>query len=300
MYAVNAAGGPGERRWERMSPNSRAADPRGAHGHRSARVCVRASFSAVALHHWPLVQLSARGLGRIVKSLSGRAIPQQGRQAVERNLMTAILAADRHYLVRKGLRAVLETHDGWQVVGEAADGYEAVETALRTSPDIAFVDSAMPRMNGFEVTIRIRQQRPKTEICLFTSGDDGDSIIAEALRVGALGIVRKTAPEHELIAAVSALCRHRPYFYGVESDCSLHHYPNRHAGQVSRIELLTPREREIVQLVAEGMSNKQVGRQLDLSVKTVETHRGAAMRKAGLSSTADLVRYAVRHHMVQP
>jgi DNA-binding NarL/FixJ family response regulator len=214
--------------------------------------------------------------------------------------MISILAADRHCLVRKGLRAVLETHDGWQVVAEAADGYEAIDAAIRTSPDIAFIDCALPRMNGLEATIRIRQQRPRTEVCLFTSGDDDDSIIAEALRVGARGIVRKIAPEHELMAAVDALSRHRTYYYGVEADVSLRASYARPNGHSPKISLLTPREREVVQLVAEGMSNKQVSRQLDLSVKTVETHRGAAMRKAGLSSTADLVRYAVRHHMVQP
>jgi DNA-binding NarL/FixJ family response regulator len=209
-----------------------------------------------------------------------------------------ILIADDHYLVRKGLRAVLEDRAGWKIVAEAADGYEAVDAAIRTSPDIAIIDCTMPRMNGVEATRRIRQQRPKTEVCLFTSGED-DAIIAGALRVGARGIVRKSTPEHELLAAVEALSRHHPYFAGIVSEALFDHY----AGQMEhspKIELLTPREREVVQLVAEGFSNKQVGRQLDLSVKTVETHRGAAMRKAGLSSTADLVRYAVRNHLVQP
>jgi DNA-binding NarL/FixJ family response regulator len=209
-----------------------------------------------------------------------------------------ILIADDHYLVRKGLRAVLEDHPGWNIVAEAADGYEAVDAAIRTSPDVAIIDCTMPRMNGIEATRRIRQRCTKTEVCLFTSGED-DAIIAGALRVGARGIVRKSTPEHELIAAIEALSRHHPYFAGIVSEALFDHYA-RQIEHSSKIELLTPREREVVQLVAEGLSNKQVGRQLDLSVKTVETHRGAAMRKAGLSSTADLVRYAVRNHLVQP
>jgi len=212
--------------------------------------------------------------------------------------VVGILIADDHTLVRKGLRAVLEGHAGWKIVAEAADGYEVVDAAAQTSPDVAIVDCTMPRMNGVEATRRIRLQRPRTEVCLFTGGED-DFIIAAALRVGARGIIRKSSPEHELVAAVEAVSRHHPYFAGIVSEALFDHYA-RQIEHSSRVELLTPREREVVQLVAEGLSNKQVGRHLDLSVKTIETHRGAAMRKAGLSSTADLVRYAVRNHMVQP
>ena len=116
---------------------------------------------------------------------------------------------------------------------------------------------------------------------------------------GARGFVLKSDAEKEILSAVEALSRHRPHFSRVVSESLLDHFV-KHIGVPQKIDLLTPREREVVQLVAEGLSNKQVGRQLQLSIKTVETHRSAAMRKAGLSSTADLVRYAVRNHLVHP
>jgi DNA-binding NarL/FixJ family response regulator len=212
--------------------------------------------------------------------------------------VTRILIADDHYVIRKGLCAVLESRAGWKIVAEAADGCEAVEAALRETPDIAIIACTLPRMSGLEAIRRIRRQLPKMEVCLFIDGED-DSIIAAALREGARGVVRTTVPEDDLLAAVESLSRHRPHFAGVVSEALLDYY-QRQIRQPSQLDLLTPREREVVQLVAEGLSNKKVSRRLELSIKTVETHRGAAMRKAGLASTADLVRYAVRNHLVQP
>jgi DNA-binding NarL/FixJ family response regulator len=182
------------------------------------------------------------------------------------------------------------------VVAEASDGYEAIEAVLRIQPDIAIIDDAMPRMNGVESARRIRQRLPKTEICLLTDSEE-ESIIAHALPVGVRGFVLKSDAEKEILLAIDSLSRHRPYFSRVASESLLDHFV-KHIGLPQKVDLLTPREREVVQLVAEGLSNKQVGRHLHLSIKTVETHRGAAMRKAGLSSTADLVRYAVRNHLV--
>jgi DNA-binding NarL/FixJ family response regulator len=156
----------------------------------------------------------------------------------------------------------------------------------------------MPRMNGLESIRRIHQQLPKVEACLFSDCSE-ESIIATALRFGVRGFVLKSDSEKELVAAIEALSRHHPYFSWIVSESLLEHYVKSSNGH-DKLELLTPREREVVQLVAEGMSNKQVSKRLDLSLKTVETHRGAAMRKAGLQSTADLVRFAVRNHMVQP
>lgn len=212
--------------------------------------------------------------------------------------MTNILIADDHHLVRKGLRGLLEAQRGWSVVAEAEDGYEAINAALRTVPDVAIIDCAMPRMNGLEATRRIHELLPKTEICLFADHEE-DAVIVGALQVGARGIVLKSDTEKALLSAVEALSRHQPYFSCVVPETLLGHCSKRN-GRAQRSELLTPREREVVQLVAEGLSNKEVSKHLALSVKTVETHRGAAMRKAGLSSTADLVRYAVRNHLVQP
>ena len=210
--------------------------------------------------------------------------------------MTRILIADDHPIFRRGLRGLLESRTGWTVVAEASDGYEAIEAVLRIQPDIAIIDDAMPRMNGVESARRIRQLLPKTEICLLTDSEE-ESVIAHALPVGVRGFVLKSDAEKEILLAIDALSRHRPYFSRVASESLLDHFV-KHIGLPQKVDLLTPREREVVQLVAEGLSNKQVGRHLHLSIKTVETHRGAAMRKAGLSSTADLVRYAVRNHLV--
>jgi DNA-binding NarL/FixJ family response regulator len=153
-------------------------------------------------------------------------------------------------------------------------------------------------MNGLEATRRILHQVPRTEVCVFTDCAE-EAVIGNALCLGARGFVLKSDPEKELLAAVEALSNHHPYFSWIVSETLLNHYVKQ-TENASNMDLLTPREREVVQLVAEGMSNKQVSRQLDLSIKTIETHRGAAMRKAGLSSTADLVRYAVRNHLVEP
>jgi RNA polymerase sigma factor (sigma-70 family) len=213
-------------------------------------------------------------------------------------IVTRILIADDHPLIRRGLRTLLEGQPGWSVVAEAKDGYEAIEASLRTSPDIVIMDDAMPRMNGIESTRRIRQRLRRTEVCLLTDSED-ESVIANGLPAGARGFVLKSDGDKEILAAIDALSKHQPYFSWVVSEALLDNRVN-YISLPQKLDLLTPREREVVQLVAEGMSNKQVGKQLNLSIKTVETHRGAAMRKAGLSSTADLVRYAVRNHMVSP
>ena len=212
--------------------------------------------------------------------------------------MTKILIADDHDVVRRGLRALLSSQPGWKVVADVADGYEAIDTAIRTTPDVIVIDCALRRMNGLETTRRVLHQMPKTEVCVFTDCAE-EAVIGSALSVGARGFVLKSDAEKELLAAIEALSNHHPYFSWIVSETLLNHYV-KESGRSSATELLTPREREVVQLVAEGLSNKQVSRQLDLSIKTIETHRGAAMRKAGLSSTADLVRYAVRNHLVQP
>ena len=207
-----------------------------------------------------------------------------------------ILVADDHCLMRRGLRGLLESRLGWTVVAEATDGYQAIDAALAMLPDVAVIDSAMPRMNGLEAVRRIHQKLPKLEIC-FLSDNAEETSIAAALRAGARGIVLKSDPEQELVNAVESLAKRKPHLSPSVSDALLITCDRPGA---SEIEFLTPREREIVQLVSEGLSNKEVSARLALSIKTVETHRGAAMRKAGVSSTADLVRYAVRNHIVQP
>jgi DNA-binding NarL/FixJ family response regulator len=216
----------------------------------------------------------------------------------EVKIVTRILIVDDHPLFRRGLRGLLEAHTGWVVVAEAQDGYEAIEAAVRTNPDVAIIDESMPHMSGVETIRRIRQHLAKIEICLLTDSQE-ESVIGQALPAGARGFVLKSDSEKEILLAVDALSKHHPYFSRIVSETMLDRFVKQ-IGIPQIVDLLTPREREVVQLVAEGLSNKQVGRQLRLSIKTIETHRSAAMRKAGLSSTADLVRYAVRNHLVHP
>jgi DNA-binding NarL/FixJ family response regulator len=199
------------------------------------------------------------------------------------------------------LRDLLGSRPGWEIVAEAEDGYSAVSAALQNAPDIIVIDSLLPGMNGLESAARIRQCVPRAEICFFTECRE-EAIIARALRTGARGYVLKSDPAEDLVSAIEALSFHRSYFSWIVPRSLVDGFdvglPKPMHNSLP-FRLLTPREREIVQLVAEGRTNKQVGRELHLSIKTVETHRCAAMRKVGLSSTADLVRYAVRNHMVQ-
>lgn len=211
--------------------------------------------------------------------------------------MVRVFIADDHEVVRRGIRAILESQSGIEVVGEASDGAAAAEQAVSEKPDVAVLDYSLPLLNGLEVTRRIRQGSPKTEILIFTM-HESEEVIWNVLHAGARGYLLKTDGDAQLVDAVKALAQHRPYFSWRVSEAILEEFLDRHHKNAG--ELLSPREREIVQLIAEGKSNKAIGQQLELSIKTVETHRAAAMRKLGLSSTADLVRYAVRNHLITP
>lgn len=210
--------------------------------------------------------------------------------------MTKILIADDHDVVRSGLRAILESRPGWEVVGEAADGRTAIELATATRPDIAILDYSLPLANGAEVTRQVKAALPKVEILIFTM-HESEEIFADLLSAGARGYLLKSDARHFLITAVETLASHKPFFTGKVSEALLETFVARQR-QVQTV--LTPRERSIVQLIAEGNSNKAVADLLSLSLKTVETHRASAMRKLALDSTAALVRYAVRNKLVEP
>ena len=214
--------------------------------------------------------------------------------------MLRILLADDHDIVRRGLKDLLEQHVGWQVCAEAANGREAVELALQHQPHVAVVDLSMPELNGLEATRRIRQSLPNTEVLIFTM-HESEELIREVLGAGARGYLLKSDAVRQLIPAVESLSQKKPYFAGRVSEVVLDGFLK--GGQTAlegpTAERLTSREREVVQLLAEGKSNKQIARLLDLSVKTVETHRTAAMRKLELNSLPDLVRYAVRMQIIQ-
>jgi DNA-binding NarL/FixJ family response regulator len=213
-----------------------------------------------------------------------------------------ILIADDHEIVRRGLRNLLETQANWEVAGEAITGRQAVEEARRLSPDLVIMDISMPEMNGLEATRQICKIAPETQV-LILSIHENEQLVHEVLEAGARGYVLKSDAGRDLIAAVESLCQHKPFFTPKISEMVLEGYLK--GGSVadnykSPQNRLTAREREIVQLLGEGQSNKEVAESLNISVKTVETHRSHIMEKLNIHSLGDLIRYAVRNHLIQP
>lgn len=215
-----------------------------------------------------------------------------------RPITSRILIADDHQATRQGVRTLLESHADFQVVGEAADGREALNLAVETKPDIAILDYSLPLMNGLELTRAIKHELPRTEILIYTM-HDRESILIDVLRAGARGYVLKSDSGVHLVSAAKALAKRKPYFSGAISETLLEHFIDTNHSTDKSI-MLTAREREIVQLIAEGKLNKQIAHMLGISVKTVETHRAAAMHKLKLRTTAELVLYAVRNNIVEP
>ena len=211
--------------------------------------------------------------------------------------MLRILIADDHEIVRKGVRDVIEGHPGWEVCAEASDGQQALELALEEKPDVAILDVSLPIMNGLALARRLRKECPKVRVLLFTMHDD-DETVSGGLAAGARGYVLKSDSESHLEAAISALHANRLYFSSPVSELLLDAALNER--KRSRLESFTIRELEVAQLIAEGNGNKQIARLLDISIKTVETHRAAAMRKAGVRSAAEFVRFAIKHNLIQP
>ena len=207
-----------------------------------------------------------------------------------------IIIVDDHDAIRRGVRQLLENEPYFEVVGEAADGRTALELAREVKPDIAILDYSIPEMNGLDLSHALKRELPRIEILLYTM-HDREEIIMDVLRAGVRGFVLKSDAEKHLIAALDALSIHRSYFSGAISDTLLDQFleSKPHAFASS----LTHREREVVQQVAEGRINKEIAERLNISVKTVETHRASAMRKLKLRTTADLVRYAVRNQLIQ-
>jgi len=207
-----------------------------------------------------------------------------------------ILIADDHELVRDGLRGVLIAHGDWEICAEAVDGREAVERARELRPDVAILDYSMPQLNGLEATRQICAAVPETEVLILTM-HDSESLVREVLAAGARGFILKSDARRVLVQAVESLLRHRPFFTEHVSELLLQGYlgPDGIKGRGP----LTPRERQIVQLVTEGRSSKEIARLLNLSVKTVETHRANVLHKLGLESVTDLVRYAVRNKIIE-
>jgi DNA-binding NarL/FixJ family response regulator len=216
--------------------------------------------------------------------------------------MISVLIADDHEVVRRGIRQLLEQEPDVHVRGEAGSGREALEAAVKLKPHVVVLDMSMPGLNGLDATRQLRRALPDTEVLIYTMHGT-EQLVREVVSAGARGYVLKSDPARELVAAVKALGSHRPYFTTLPTEAVLHGF--LHAGEQATEESdayggpLTAREREILQLLAEGMSNREIATTLDISEKTVETHRAAIMRKLGVTSVVKLVHYAVRNHLIE-
>jgi len=213
-----------------------------------------------------------------------------------------ILLADDHEVVRAGLRALLEEQSGWEVVAEAADGRDAVEKASKLKPDVVVIDIAMPSLNGLEAVRQIVKAVPNTRVLVLTMYDS-DPLIQQVLQAGARGYLLKSDAGRDLVSAIDALRRNKTFFTPKVSQMVLEGYldkspRDKEAEDEPESLRLTSRQREIVQLLAEGKSSKEVATVLGLSVKTAETHRANIMRKLDCHSVTELVRYAIRNHII--
>jgi DNA-binding NarL/FixJ family response regulator len=209
-----------------------------------------------------------------------------------------ILVADDHEVVRKGLIAILKQRPEFQVCGEACNGREAIEQAKQLMPDVIVMDLSMPGLNGLEATDQIVKSNPGVRVLVLTL-HDSEELIRDVLNAGARGFLLKSDSGSELVAAVEALVRDKTYFTSKVADLVLEGYLRGGTPFAPSRNPLTPREREVVQLLAEGSSTKEVAVTLGLAIKTAETHRSNIMRKLHLHSVTDLVLYAVRNNIVQ-
>jgi DNA-binding NarL/FixJ family response regulator len=213
-----------------------------------------------------------------------------------------ILLADDHELIRRGLCALLQKREGWEVCGEASDGRQTIEMAKQLKPDVVIVDIGMPHLNGLDTTRQLLQYDPNFKVIVLTI-TDSDQVIREALDAGARGFVLKSDAARDLVAAVEALQNKRMFFTPRVNDLVLAGFLEKgHAlsrNEAPDLPTLTAREREVTQLLAEGKSSKEVAVLLNLSTKTVETHRSNIMRKLNLHSIRDLVVYAIKNNIIQ-
>lgn len=216
--------------------------------------------------------------------------------------MTAfrILIVDDHAVVRRGVRALLESQDGWEVCGEATNGLDAIEKVAELKPDLVVLDVSLPGLNGLEATPKILKASPNTEVLVLTM-HHSEELVRQVLRSGAKGYVLKSDADHSLVEAIESVRQHKPFVTNAVTEFALDSYLRGDSGEMEVPKVpTTPRERQIIQLVAESRSSKEVAATLGISVKTVESHRTNIMRKLRLRSVSDLVRYAIRNGIVEP
>jgi DNA-binding NarL/FixJ family response regulator len=214
----------------------------------------------------------------------------------QRGIKTRVLVADDHAIVRQGLRALLEAEADFEVVGEAADGREAVRKALIMHPDVVIMDLSMPRMNGLEATARIVKECPSIRVVALTM-HSSEEYVCSLLKAGARGYLLKESVSSDLVEAIHAVVRGGTYLHPSISTEVVDRYlkrPHPRTG-AGMLEVLTPREREILQLIAEGHTNKEIAGLLVLAVKTIENHRTRIMDKLEIHNVAGLTRYAISH-----
>jgi len=209
-----------------------------------------------------------------------------------------LMIADDHAIVRRGLRSLLDTQPGWEVCAEASNGREAVDKAAQFKPDVAVIDIGMPQLNGLDATRQIVAKVARTEVLILTM-HQSEEVAREVLRAGARGYVLKSDADVHLIAAIDALLNHKPFLTSALTDLVLGDYLNdwTSAEPQANGRRVTTREREIIQLLAEGKSNKEVAVALGISVRTAEAHRANIYHKLGFGSLSDLVRYAIRNRI---
>jgi two-component system response regulator NreC len=212
--------------------------------------------------------------------------------------MINIMLADDHPIVRQGLRALLESEQNFQLVGEAGDGLEAVRLAIRLRPDVLITDVMMPGLNGLEVTRQVTKSLPQTKVIILSMYTD-DSYVLEALKNGATGYVLKDSQATDLVLAIREVAAGKRYLSPPLSERELELYAQRfESAPTDPYELLTTREREVLQLVAEGRTSTEIAQQLFISPRTAEGHRANLMRKLGVQNNAELVRYALKRGIV--
>jgi DNA-binding NarL/FixJ family response regulator len=215
-------------------------------------------------------------------------------------LSTRILLADDHTVVRHGLRLVLDAEPDLEVVAEAGDGIEAVQRALADDVDLAILDITMPRMSGLQAAHELARRRPDLRV-LILSMHDSEQYLYEALRAGAAGYVLKSVADRDLVEACRAAMRGEPFLYPGAVRALIRDYLERaRAGEPVREDPLTPREREIVQLIAESRTSREIAELLTISEKTVERHRANILDKLGLRDRVQLTRYAIRRGLIEP